>query len=128
MYLFAGSGAASLRGFPIYARLAKNRHPVLYGGDLRMARERGTIPVVRQSATAKDCPLAPPEQASVFARTLHRACLILGGIEPLAKHLEVSDRELRQWLGGEERPPEPVFLRAVEIILLHAGTGAARSQ
>jgi hypothetical protein len=88
-----------------------------------MARERRTIPVVRQSATAKDCPLAPPEQASVFARTLHRACLILGGIEQLAKHLEVSDQELGQWLRGEDKPPEPVFLRAVEVVLLHAGAG-----
>jgi transcriptional regulator with XRE-family HTH domain len=121
--MFAADGAASFRALPIYVPLPQKRHHVLYGRDLRMARERRTIAVVRQSATAKDCPLAPPEQASVFARTLHRACLILGGIEPLAKHLEVSDRELSQWLRGEDKPPEPIFLRAVEVVLLHAGTG-----
>lgn len=87
-----------------------------------MARERRTIPVVQQPATAKDCPLAPPQQASVFARTLHRACLVLGGIEQLATHLEVSEGDLREWLKGEERPPEPIFLKAVEVVLLHAGT------
>jgi hypothetical protein len=88
-----------------------------------MSRERRTIPVMRElSAAAKDCPLAPPEHASVYARTLHRACLVLGGIEPLAKHLEVSDGELRRWLRGEEQPPERIFLAAVEVILLHAGS------
>src|SRR5687767_15457691 len=70
-----------------YARLAERRHDALDGRDLSMARERRTIPVVRRPAAAKDCPLAPPEQASVFARTLHRACLIVGGIEQLAQQL-----------------------------------------
>jgi hypothetical protein len=96
---------------------------VLYERDLSMARERRTIPVVRETAAAKDCPLAPTEHASVFARTLHRACLVLGGIEQLAKHLDVSDRDLRQWLRGELMPPEPIFLAAVEVVLLHAGSG-----
>ncbi len=92
-----------------------------------MSRERRTIPLMRDiSAAAKNCPLAPPEHASVYARTLHRACLVLGGIEPLAKHLEASDADLRRWLGGEVQPPERVFLAAVEIVLLHAG-GAGRA-
>ena len=73
------------------------------------------------SAAAKDCPLAPPEHASVYARTLHRACLVLGGIEQLAKHLGVSGEHLRRWLRGEEQPPERAFLGAVEVVLLHAG-------
>lgn len=75
------------------------------------------------SAAAKDCPLAPPAHATVYARALHRACLVLGGVQPLAKHLEVSDTELKRWLGAEEVPPERVFLLAVEIILLHAEGG-----
>ena len=87
-----------------------------------MTRERRTIPLVPESpALAIDCPLAPPEYASVFARTLHRACLILGGIQQLAKQLAVSETELRGWLGGGQKVPEPVFLAAVEIILLHVG-------
>jgi hypothetical protein len=78
------------------------------------------------SAAAKDCPLAPPEHASVYARALHRACLVLGGIDQLAKHLGVSGERLRQWLRGEEQPPEQAFLEAVEVVLLHAG-GAGRA-
>jgi hypothetical protein len=77
------------------------------------------------SAAAKDCPLAPPEHASVYARALHRACLVLGGAAQLAKHLAVSDEELRQWMRGAEQPPEHAFLGAVEIVLLHAA-GAGR--
>lgn len=92
-----------------------------------MSRERRTIPLMRElSAAAKDCPLAPPGQASVYARTLHRACLVLGGIERLAKHLEAADVDLRRWMGGEVQPPERIFLAAVEVVLLHAGgTGRA---
>jgi hypothetical protein len=78
------------------------------------------------SSAARDCPLAPPEHATVYARTLHRACLVVGGIEPLAKRLEVSQADLQRWLRGEEPPPEQVFLTSVEIVLLHAGgTGRA---
>jgi hypothetical protein len=78
------------------------------------------------SAAAKDCPLAPPEHASVYARALHRACLVLGGAAQLAKHLAVPDEELRQWMRGEGQPPERAFLGAVEVLLLHAG-GAGRA-
>ena len=87
-----------------------------------MTRERRTIPVMRDfSAAAKDCPLAPPEHASVYARALHRACLILGGLQQLAKRLDVTESDLRRWLAGEQEPPQRVFLEAVEIVLLHAG-------
>jgi hypothetical protein len=107
--------------------MAEKRHNALNDRDLSMSRGRRTIPVMRQtSAAAKDCPLAPPEQASVYARTLHRACLVLGGAEQLAKHLDVSDADLRHWLRGEGQPPERVFLAAVEVVLLHAG-GAGRA-
>jgi hypothetical protein len=92
-----------------------------------MTRERRTIPLMRElSAAARDCPLAPPEHASVYSRTLHRACLILGGIAQLATHLDVQEIELRHWMGGDPQPPEAVFLRAVEVLLLHvANKGAA---
>lgn len=85
-----------------------------------MTRERRTIPLMRElSAAARDCPLAPPEHASVYSRTLHRACVIVGGIAQLAKHLEVPETELRHWMGGDLQPPEVVFLAAVEVLLLH---------
>lgn len=107
--------------------MAEQRHDVFDYRDLSMTRERRTIPLMRENAAAaKDCPLAPPERASVYARTLHRACLVLGSIEQLARHLEVSDVQLRRWLIGAEKPPERVFLGAVEIVLLQAG-GAGRA-
>ena len=92
-----------------------------------MSRERRTIPLVQKSAgAAKDCPLAPPEHASVHARTLHRACLIVGGVQQLAERLKVSELDVRRWLKGEERPPEDVFVAAIDIVLLYvAETGRA---
>jgi hypothetical protein len=87
---------------------------------------RRTIRRSKELREAVDCPLAPAEQARVYARALHIACLILGGIDQLAKHLEVSEAALRVWVLGEEEPPLPVFLAAVEVVLLHLGqTGRA---
>jgi hypothetical protein len=69
------------------------------------------------SATA-DCPLAPPARETTYARALHQACLVLGGVAQLAVHLQVSEYAVNTWLEGREEPPESVFLAAVEIILL----------
>ena len=91
-----------------------------------MTRERRTIPLMRDTAAASNCPLAPPDTASVYARTLHRACLVLGGIQQLAQHLEVPEASLRGWMVGEQEPPKPVFLACVEVVLLHAA-GPGRS-
>jgi len=72
------------------------------------------------TAPAKlDCPLPAPSRQTTYARTLHRACLILGGALALARHLGVSEAALRGWLEGREDPPQMVFLAAIEIILLH---------
>jgi len=66
-----------------------------------------------------DCPLPAPSRQTTYARTLHRACLILGGAPALARHLGVSEAALRGWLEGREHPPQMVFLAGIEIILLH---------
>jgi hypothetical protein len=66
-----------------------------------------------------DCPSAPPARETTYARTLHRACLILGGAEGLARHLGVAEPSLRKWMEGREEPPQMVFLAAIEIILLY---------
>ncbi|MBV8033219.1 MAG: hypothetical protein JO035_17030 [Betaproteobacteria bacterium] len=66
-----------------------------------------------------DCPVAPRSKASPYTRTLRHACVIVGGVVALAAHLEVADPDLRLWLGGGERPPEAVFLAALEVVLLH---------
>jgi hypothetical protein len=76
---------------------------------------------MRDAAAARECPLAPPERASVYSRALHRACLVLGGLPQLAKRLEVAEADLERWIRGEVQTPERVFLEAVEVILLHAG-------
>jgi hypothetical protein len=74
-----------------------------------------------------DCPLAPPSRRTTYARALHRACMILGGVAPLAGHLEVAESVLRTWLDGTEEPTESAFLSAVEIILLDADAGPGRA-
>ena len=83
---------------------------------------------MQKAASAADCPMAPPAHASVYAKALHRACLIVGGIDPLSAKLKVARRELEWWMLGEEVPPEAPFLAAVEIILLYASAqGASRN-
>ena len=67
--------------------------------------------------------MAPPSRSTVYARTLHRACEILGGVSQLATHLEVRDADLKRWLDGDEDPPLEVFLAAVDVVLLHADSG-----
>jgi hypothetical protein len=81
---------------------------------------RRTIPVMNSGAAAMNCPLTPPEQATVYAKALHRACLIVGGIEQLATQLRVPKELLERWIRGEGEPPQGIFLAAVEIILLYA--------
>lgn len=66
-----------------------------------------------------DCPIAPEARKSTYARTLHRACLIIGGVEQLAEHLGVAEHRLLLWLQGAEDPPYEVFLAAFEVILLN---------
>lgn len=85
-----------------------------------MSRERRTIPLLPADAGVV-CPLAPPDRASVQVRALHRACLVLGGMQPLAAHLGVADSDIGAWLRGERSIPEGIFHAAVEILLLHTG-------
>ena len=76
---------------------------------------------MRASSNAvSDCPLAPPSRRTTYARALHRACVILGGVAQLAAHLAVAESAIRAWLEALEEPPESVFIGAVEIILLDA--------
>lgn len=69
---------------------------------------------------ATDCGGAPPSRATVYSRTLQRACEILGGVQPLAKQLGVEPAELARWIDARGQPPLGVFLAAVDIVLLHA--------
>jgi hypothetical protein len=89
-----------------------------------MGNERRTIPLARQGSQAINCPLAPPEHATVHARALHRACLILGGIEQLASRLQAPKDILELWIRGDGEPPPAVFYMAIEIILLYVDKSA----
>jgi hypothetical protein len=73
------------------------------------------------TSAAVDCPLARPARANTHSRALHRACVIVGGVGPLATQLKVSEAALRSWLEGNDEPPLEVFLATVEILLLNAG-------
>ena len=88
---------------------------------MNRAGDAGDDGCVRASSSRKpvDCPAAPPARRSTQARTLHTACLILGGAPQLAAHLGVPVAVLRDWLEGESEPPPAAFLAAVELILLH---------
>lgn len=78
---------------------------------------------MRASITARaDCPLAPPALETTYVRVLHRACLIVGGLNQLAEHLKVPELALRTWMEGREEPPETAFLAAIDILLLYADT------
>lgn len=68
---------------------------------------------------SRDCPLTPEAQRSTYARTLHRACVIIGGMAGLASHLGIAEADLQRWVQGAEEPPFEVFVAAVEVVLLH---------
>ena len=63
------------------------------------------------------CPTAPQARATVQARVLHRACQKLGGVEQLARFLNVPAAAVYRWLEGESVPPTAVFLKAVDIVM-----------
>src|SRR5688572_24574955 len=64
-----------------------------------------------------NCPTAPASPVTLYTRVLHRACQMVGGIEPLAARLRVPRPTRYRWLAGEVGPPAPVFLRAVDIVM-----------
>ena len=63
---------------------------------------------------------------TVYSRTLHRACELLGSLEALSRQLRVSPEKLARWIEGTEDPPLKVFLAAVDIVLLAAEPGSGR--
>jgi hypothetical protein len=75
---------------------------------------------MRMSTTSEagDCPQAPGSRHSTYARALHRACMIVGGLPRFAAQSGLGEAELCRWMAGEGEPPEWLFLMAVEIILL----------
>ena len=48
---------------------------------------------------------------------LKRAAQITGGYAQLCEYLGVSEARLRLWLAGSVRLPDPIFLKAVDLVL-----------
>jgi hypothetical protein len=82
--------------------------------------------VQEPAADRDDCPPLSKSRVTVYARTLHRACEVLGGIDALSRHLGVPQATLARWISGAEPPPLDVFLAAVDIVLLAAEPGKGR--
>ncbi|HEX4928772.1 MAG TPA: YdaS family helix-turn-helix protein [Burkholderiales bacterium] len=61
------------------------------------------------------CP-STSKNSHIYIRTLHDACLILGGEHKLAEYLGVSVAHVEAWLNGRGRPPDAVFLRCVDLV------------
>lgn len=78
---------------------------------------------MRVSAARVECPQPPPSRKTTQARAMHRACIIVGGVDALAQQLAVTEASLQMWLEGREDPPQMVFLACVEIVLLHVDQG-----
>jgi hypothetical protein len=63
---------------------------------------------------------------TVHSRTLVRALSIVGDHERLRQRLDVSATQLDKWIQGLSRPPDAVFLRAVDIIAEHEASEERR--
>ena len=85
-----------------------------------MKGDRRSIPLRQNVPPGLDCPLAPPSHATVQSRALHRACVILGGVDKLADRLHASMEQVRTWMEGREPVPMQVFEQCVEVLLLYA--------
>jgi hypothetical protein len=72
---------------------------------------------MRHDARVQDICPSTDKNAHVYVRTLHDACLILGGELKLAEYLGVDVHAIEAWLNGNGRPPDAVFLRCVDLIL-----------
>ena len=60
--------------------------------------------------------LTPSESGTAVTRTLRRAAGIAGGLAELAAALGVAATDLERWMAGEVRPPQNVFLAALDIV------------
>jgi len=58
-------------------------------------------------------------------RLLQAASEIVGGNKALARHLGIGERVLARFLEGSHELPDPLLLRAVDIILADRQTQAA---
>ena len=69
---------------------------------------------------ADDCPPARPGRRTTQSRTRQIASVRLRGVASLAARLAVPEAAVRGWIDGSDAPPQPIFLAAVDLILLDA--------
>ena len=70
---------------------------------------------VQDRAMQDICP-STSKNSHIYIRTLHDACLILGGEHKLAAYLGVGVEEVAAWLNGRGRPSDDVFLRCIDLL------------
>jgi hypothetical protein len=61
------------------------------------------------------CP-STAKNSHIYIRTLHEACLAVGGEHKLASFLGVPVAEVESWLNGRGVPPDAIFLRCVDLV------------
>jgi hypothetical protein len=66
--------------------------------------------------------VCPPQHRndSIHLRCLHEACKLLGGEHHLAANLGVEVDLVEGWLNGIGQPPDWVFLRCTDLLLMSA--------
>ena len=59
------------------------------------------------------------------ALAIRRAANMMGGLQPLAERLKVSERQLDYWMRDIGTPPDTVFFDVIDIIIERAGKRAS---
>lgn len=72
--------------------------------------------IPRHYAGMQDICPSTSQNAHVYIKTLHTACLMLGGEHRLAAYLGVPTDVVEAWLNGRGTPPDSVFLRCVDLV------------
>ena len=61
------------------------------------------------------CP-STSRNSHIYIRTLHDACVALGGEHKLAAYLGVPLWQVEAWLNGQGQLPDAVFLRCLDLV------------
>jgi hypothetical protein len=58
------------------------------------------------------------QQIQALGQRILLACANkLGGVEPLARYLQASEEQVREWLVGRTVPPAALVMRAIDPVL-----------